>query len=272
MRSTRRRYVRRMPKIYGNLQPRERHFPGAGIFKYSKRVLPYIIVIGLIYLVFAGSVFRVKNIEVKGATLTEPSAIQALVPTGGSLWSFPKATVAAEIMKNPAVENVRILRGLPNSILVEVAERSATAFWITGTRGAVLDDSGLVFLQYNLDELPAPDTVVGQTLAHLPHITDVSGLPADLDTQVASNLFLSFVGEVQKNMTELLAVYPVDHFEVNGTTYDVTMVTKPGLKVQLNSLGDAGVQIRNLARLNGDGKLTGAQSVDLRVDRWAYVK
>jgi hypothetical protein len=73
-------------------------------------------------------------------------------------------------------------------------------------------------------------------------------------------------------MQTLLPTYVIDHFEVAGTTYDVTMVTKSGLRVQLGSLGDASVQIRNLTRLERDGKLIGVTSVDLRVDRWAYVK
>lgn len=272
MRLNRRRYVRRMPKIYGNLQPKERRWSGFAVAKFLKRVLPVIILVGLIYLVFAGGYFNVKNVEVKGATLTEPSAIQQLVPTGGSLWSFPKSQVVAKILQNPAVQGVRILRGLPNSILVEISERDAKAFWVTGTKGSVLDDQGLVFLQYDLASLPGPETVVGQTLTGLPHVVDISGLGADLDQQVASSLFLNFITDVQTNMANLLAAYPVDHFEVGATTYDVTMVTKPGLRVELNSLGDAGVQIRNLARLDRDGNLTGAGSVDLRVDRWAYVK
>jgi hypothetical protein len=76
-------------------------------------------------------------------------------------------------------------------------------------------------------------------------------------------------------MKEVIQSVPgvrVDHFEVGATTYDVTMVLHGGLQVFFNSLGDAGVQSRNLARLARDGKLTNATRVDLRVDRWAYVR
>lgn len=272
MRLNRRRFVRRMPKIYGNLQPRESRWGGIKLGALFRKTIPYLLIVGVVYVVYAGALFKVKNVVVKGATLTEPSAIQALVPTGGSMWTFPKAQVSAALLRNPAVAGVRILRGLPNSVLVEISERSAKALWITGTKGSVLDNDGLVFLQYDLAALPSADTIVGQTLAKLPHIIDTSGLGADLDTQVASSLFLSFVSDIEGQMTQLLPTYPIDHFEVGATTYDVTLVTKTGLKVAFNSLGDAGVQARNLARLDRDGKLTGAQSVDLRVDRWAYVK
>ncbi len=272
MRTSRRRYVRRMPKIYGNLQPRERRWSPSGLFRVARKVLPYVIAMLVIYVVIASSLFRVKTVEVRGAALSDPAAIEQLVPKGGSIWTFPKGTVAASISKDPAVQDVRIWRGLPSSILVEVTERSAKALWVTGATASVLDAQGVVYLQYATNNLPAPDTAIGKTLASLPRIDDTSGLGAEDGQQVASTLFLQFVNDVQTQLVALIPNYVATSFQVGATTYDVTVMTKEGMKVELNSLGDAGVQIRNVARLVRDGDLNGAQVADLRVDRWAYVK
>jgi hypothetical protein len=272
MRQQRRRYVRRTPSIYGNLQRRERswHFPSFGLL--FRRSIPVLLVVGLAHVVFVGPLFKVRQVELRGVSLIEESELRQLVPTGGSLWTFPKEQVARAVSEYPTVEQVRILRGLPGSILIEVEERDATALWNTDGKTALLDSRGRVFLSYSEEASPTDDSALGQALMDLPRIHDVSGLPARPGEQVASALFLSFLNEVRTHMGQHLAQYPIDHFEVTATTYDVRMQTQTGLTVMLNSLGDAGVQVRNLARLARDGKLEEARNVDLRIDRWAYVR
>ncbi|HSI20660.1 MAG TPA: FtsQ-type POTRA domain-containing protein, partial [Verrucomicrobiae bacterium] len=233
MRTPRRRYVRRTPKIYGNLQPRARQWSPRSIVVILKKVLPFAVAAGLLYMLVAGPAFRVKHIEVRGASLIEPGAIQDSIPKGGSIWTIPKDRISSNLLQNPAVNQVRVLRGLPDTILIEVAERDARAFWVTGEKGSVLDSNGDSFLEYGLSNLPSTDTVIGKTLDELPHIIDRSGLGAMVGQQVASSLFLTFIGEVQAKMSEHLPEYRVTSYEVGATTYDVTMMTKPGVKVSL---------------------------------------
>jgi cell division septal protein FtsQ len=260
-----------MPKIYGNLQPQQRKVSLSGVRVFLKRSIPYLIGVAVIYLLVVSAAFKVKRVEVRGVSLLNPSDIQALVPTGGSIWLFPKNAVANDILKNPTVSQVRILRGLPDSIRVDITEREARAFWVTGTKGSVLDNQGEVFEQYELSNMPDPESLPGKTIASIPHIIDESGLGAESGQKVASTLFLDFVRDTSQQLATYLSARKAVEYRVGVTTYDVTMALDNGLLVELNSLGDAGVQIRNLARLDRDGKLVGAQVVDLRIDRWAYV-
>jgi hypothetical protein len=272
MRHQRRQYVRRTPKIYGNLQPRKRQFQIPPVGKFIRQSLPYVAALFAVYILVASPLFKVRQVEIRGAALLEDAEITQHVPLGGSLWVFPKDQAATALREHPAVEDVRILRGLPNGIRIEVSERQPRAIWITGDSAALLDERGRVFLTYSATSLPGEDTAIGRALVGLPKVHDVSGLEAKSGEQVASTLFLQFIGEVSRLQAELLPMHSMDHFEVAATTYDVKMITTSGMSVSLNSLGDAGVQIRNLARLARDGKLEGASSVDLRVDRWAYVR
>lgn len=273
MRSQRRRYIRRTPQIYGNLQPRKRKLDLSGFFKVGRRLAWAAGIAAVFYLVMVSSVFRIKTVEVIGATLLEPSVLAAQVPRGGSIWTFSKEKLQQDLeAKNPTIEEMHILRGLPDGLRIEIKERSALAVWLSGTFAYVLDADGIAFLKYNQTELPSTDLVVGQTLQQLPHITDQSGLPIELGEQVTSSLFLRFVMEANTQMAALAPLYPVQAFEIGKSTYDVTVITEPGLRIQLDSLGDPDVQIRNFARLVRDDKVTGASNVDLRIDRWAYVR
>jgi len=262
-----------MPRIYGNLQPRKRSWNPAGFFKTLRLFFWTILVIGGLYLLLASPIFKIHTIEIQGATLTEPSALEAQISKGGSIWTFSKGRLVAKLLQdNPTLERVDVLRGLPDALRVQVKERSAAALWMSGTEAYVLDPDGNAFLQYKSDALPSTDLVVGKTILELPKIVDQSGLPVQLGDQAASSLFLQFTTNISEQLAALLPLYVLDHFEVGITTYDVTLVARSGIHIQLNSLGDAGVQMRNLARLVRDDKVSSATTVDLRIDRWAYVQ
>lgn len=272
MRMRERRYVRRMPKIYGNLQPQTPRPTASGLTKGLKRLLPVLIVAAAVYGLLMGPMFHVKTVDVRGTSFLSKDAVANDVPLGVNVWFLPTSDIEQAIRRdNPIIEEVHVLRGLPSSALVEVTERTSEVFWITGNTGSVLDENGTPYLQYHLDTLANERPEVQQAIASLPRIVDTSGLGATIGQTVTSLPFMQFVRGVADAMGQVLPTLGVDHFEVGATTYTAALVTKSGLRVLLNTLDDPGVQVRNLARLNRDGKLQGAHTVDLRVDRWAYV-
>ena len=106
----------------------------------------------------------------------------------------------------------------------------------------------------------------------LPLVVDTKALPVQLGKQPAGSTFVSFVAAVNSQLTTLLPSLTIDHFEISDSTYELTLISKQGMQVQFNTLGDAGVQSRNLVRLvqQHDVNLTSSK-VNLQVDRWAYV-
>jgi hypothetical protein len=270
MAKVRRRYVRQMPKIYGNLQKPPRSYAGLARFV---RLLAWIAgLAAVVYGIFLSGFFSVKRIDVQGTSLMPATEVSALAPTGGPIWFFPKEAVTSHLLEDDRVQSVSILKGLPDSIRIVVHERQPALAWVSGTSTTLVDGTGLAFLQYDQSSLPAATTPVGTIITALPHVQDTKSLPVSPGHRILSSGFVSFVQTISQNLGTTLPELTIDHFEVGDTTYNVTLVAKQGMQVQLNALADPGVQSRNLARMVQQKKATLTSKVDLRIDRWAYVQ
>lgn len=263
------RYVRQMPRIYGNLQPERKDY-GSYVRAFSM-FLWGLAGLGIVYGLLFSGFFNVKKVEIEGVSLGDAAAIRSTVPLGGSMWFLSKDQIAAFVAEDPAVSEVAVVRALPDTVRVIVKERKASLVWRSGEKAYVLDTQGLPFLEY--PTMPSVDTPEGVALAAVPSVKDLKSLPVTLGKQPAGGTFVTFVNDVRSQMNTLLPDLKVDRFEVSDSTYDVTMITAQGLQAQFNSLGDAGVQSRNLARLIEQNKANVTTStVDLRIDRWGYVR
>ena len=105
----------------------------------------------------------------------------------------------------------------------------------------------------------------------LPQVIDQQNIPVQVNQQVASALFMQFVVAVQSGIAQAIPSMPVQRVEIAETTYDVKFFLKDGPTVIMNSLADANVQVRNLARLIQQKATQPTSTVDLRIDRWAYI-
>jgi hypothetical protein len=263
-----RRYVRQMPKIYGDLHKKPRSLEP--ILRWVRRILSLGIVIAVVYLLFGSSWFSVRKVDVTGAVLSDPQKIQALVPVGGSLWRLPTSSISTSILADKRIESVAISRGLPDRVRISVQERKPAMVWVSGNQTAVLDATGVAFAIYPSGQ-PDPASPAGLLLASLPHVRDAAALPVTANGRVASLSFIRFSAAVQQELGRVLPEMAIDHLEVTDTTYDLAVVAKQGLRVEFNTLGDAGVQARNLARLVQQKAVAlNGHQVDLRIDRWAF--
>jgi hypothetical protein len=266
-----RKQTRQMPKIYGNLEKPRRSF--GGLFHWLRNVVSIGVLLGALYIVFVSSWFQVSKVEVQGTVFTSASEIEAMVPQGGNIWLFPREQVKQRVSIDSRIESVAVLRGLPHKVKVVVKERQPIVLWTTGSTVAVVGEDGRVFQKYELATLPGADTPLGATLAVLPNVVDSRALPAQVGQQVVSPVFTSFVASAKNELATNLPDLQIDHMEIADTTFDVTFIFKQGMRVYMSTLADPGVQSRNLARLIQQNKVNPASSqVDLRIDRWAYVK
>lgn len=259
-----------MPKIYGNVEQPRRSFAGVG--RFFKMLLWVLLGAGAIYALFFGPFFRIRTVEVEGATLTSGDQFAKLVPKGDSLWTFPESDIIKQVMANPLVLSVGVFRGIPSTVKLVLQERKPELAWHSGTSVVLLDADGYAFQSFAQDNLPALSTPAGKAIAAIPHIYDTKSVPVSLNTQVASSTFVQFVTSTKEQLTTDLPTLNFDRIEITDTTYDVAFITKEGMHVLMNSAGDAGVQVRNLTRLVHQQKVAFNSQVDLRIDRWAYVR
>ena len=263
-----RRYVRQMPKIYGDLHKKPRSV--GPFFRWFRRILSVGIAITVAYLLFGSGWFSVRKVDVTGAVLSDPLKIQAFVPLGGSLWRLPTDSISAKVLADKRIESVTVSKGLPDRVRVSVQEHKPAMVWLSGDQTVVLDALGVAFAIYPSGQ-PDSATPAGVLLASLPHVRDAASLPVTSGGRVAGLSFIRFATAVQQELGHALPELIIDHLEVTDTTYDLAVIARQGLRVEFNTLGDAGVQSRNLARMVQQKKIAlNGHQVDLRIDRWAF--
>ena len=115
-----------------------------------------LVVLGLVaWLLFASSVFGVREIVVNGAGIASADDIRAAtgVTEGTPLLRLHTADVAARVSALPPIATVDVRRSLPHTLVITVTERRAAAAVPDGGGYAVLDAGGVVF--QHLAQAPA---------------------------------------------------------------------------------------------------------------------
>ena len=219
----------------------------------------------MVYVLFLSPMFKVHTVQVEGANWVPSEVIKSHISLGESIWLIPKDKIVNQILEDPRIAGVSLYRGLPDGVRIVVQERIPVLVWQTGSSLYVVDESGEIFLSYPVGQLPA-------NLQTLPMVVDTKNVPGKLGQHIVSPVFIHFVEGTSQNIQQLLPQVTADHWEIGETIYEVTLLTKQGLKVELTTLGDPGVEIRNLTRLIVQKKASLTSNVNLVVDRWAYVQ
>jgi cell division protein FtsQ len=88
---------------------------------------------------------RVQNTEVRGATLTDPAEIEGLTALDGdSMFRLDTATVQRRLGLLPMIKSVSVERKWPNTVVINVTERTPWGHWKVGNDVYVIDAEGVV--------------------------------------------------------------------------------------------------------------------------------
>lgn len=158
-----------------------------------RKVLALVVVLGLllggVYLVFFSSALQVARVQVVGNELLTDGRVREIadVPTGEQLALVDLSRADARVGSLAEVRSVDVSRAWPDTVRIEVVERTAVAVVeIAGTiRG--LDAEGVVFREYRSAPAGMPRVRPGAAAgrdALKEAATVVSALPGDLATRV----------------------------------------------------------------------------------------
>ena len=259
-----------MPKIYGDL-----HSPKPalqGLSELRRFIFGSIILLGVLYGALLSGWFSVKNVEVRGALFTKTEQQQAQKIKGSNILFLPKEAIAAEVLSEDSVDSVSITRSFPQKVFITIKEKEPALIWQSAGISSVIDTEGFAIHQFPINTHPDPESMVGKSLLAIPLVIDTKNLPVHSGNLVVTSHFVKFTKEVNTNVASTIPEFETLNIEIGDSTYDSTYISKKGMRVHFSTLGDAGVQVRNLARLLSQGKATLSSIVDLRIDRWAYVQ
>ncbi len=96
-------------------------------------------------LLYLSPAARVQNVEVAGASQTDPAEVQALASLDGdSMLRLDLESAAQRVRYLPALKTVRIEQEWPQTVRIIVEERLPWAYWQVGDKKYVIDSEGIV--------------------------------------------------------------------------------------------------------------------------------
>lgn len=158
--------------------------------RYVLALLLVLAIVGTsVHLVFFSATMQVKRVEVVGNDLLSDGRVREIadVPLGEQLALVDLGRADARVGSLAEVRSVDVTRTWPDSVRIEVAERTAVAVVELAGRLRGLDAEGVVFREYQRAPRGLPRIRPGSaagTEALREAATVVSALPEDLATRV----------------------------------------------------------------------------------------
>lgn len=150
------------------------------------------------WIVYGTGVFGVRHLRVAGVDILSPDQVRtaAAVPEGIPLARVEPPEVARRVAALAPVDRVRVLRDWPDTLVIEVVERTPAAAVPRDGRFAIVDGSGVVFR-----------TVVERP-AGLPLLRVAAPSRADSATRAALSVLAALTPELREQLTGITAEGP----------------------------------------------------------------
>ena len=208
---------------------------------------------------FNSPLFLVRNVEVEGLKNADKNAVLQHVPEHANIWLLSRSNVAKNIRQSsPYIADVVVLRGIPDTIRIKIAERVLAVEWVSSDKHYIVGLDG---------------TVIAEGTPHepIPKVVDVANVPATVGHTVATPGLIHFIGEVYGNYQNKIGS-EIDHLEVGETTFEIAVMPKTGSKMVLDTTRSADNQL-TAGKLVLDQKASDIKEyLDLRVPGKAYYR
>ncbi|MGA2666506.1 MAG: FtsQ-type POTRA domain-containing protein [Patescibacteria group bacterium] len=225
--------------------------------KLYKPILILILLGGIYYFIFQSPYFQIKNIIVDQNM--PPQVTQYLAQyKGQNIFTFqPNAIRDNLLAKYPELVSINVARGIPDAIKVTFSQRSPVLVWQTGAQFYLVDALGTAYI-----EVSDPGGLIV--------VKDNKSLLVKSEQQVVTDNFIKFVSSVKSKLDA--NGLPVDHFEINETTFQVDAALKSGILIKFDITRSVDDQMSELTAFLKDHANEATQYIDLRVAGKVFYK
>lgn len=223
---------------------------------YLLRFLVFILVCVGSYQGLSSSFFDISDVEVTSNSYYTVEQIKekAGVKIGENIFRFSKGTVKKKLLADPYFENVKIMRKLPSTIVIDVKERTERAVIPKGRKFVVVDPKGLVLKV--TDNPPKVSLVNGLTVK-----TAKAGKPLEVEENSMLNDTLVMLTDVEESniffkridiSNVIIKAYIYDQLICEGTPENMSAAIKNGnLESALYEMYSKGIE-RGIIRVGSD--------------------
>ncbi len=219
-------------------------------------ILIIAVVTGVIYWLFYSSFFQIENVTLTGMDL-ENFDLNRFKGQNILLVNLPNIKSAVKTA-HPETGQIKIVRGLPNTLKIEVQPDQASIVWQTGSQHYLVNSEGIIF-----------GLLDGQT--DLPLISDNKNLNAQMGQQVVTVNFIEFIKEIS-NKFSAVAGFKIVSFEVNDTIFQVNALTDQGWLVKFDTTRSPDDQLDALSKVLAEHKDEIHEYADVRVEGKVFFK
>lgn len=215
----------------------------------------------LVWWLFFSNMFIVTDITYT----SEPSAsvkerIEAL--KGRNIFLARTGRLIANIQKDqPSVKNMKIYRGLPNTLKVNTQERSKALVWLSNKHYYLIDVDGVAYK--DLGTAPA-DTV-------LP-IVDKNNLSVSLGQQIVSRTFVEASQKLLDDMPSRIGSEKIVELNIGESSFTLEVVTDKKIRLIFDIMQPLDLQLDAVDYLYKEKRGDIKTYADLRVLGKAYVR
>ena len=268
--------IRRQPKLYTNNTSSV--FEGGGHFKQGfLQVVTVIFVVALVYGVLYSGLLDVRHIVVVGNQSISRDQVEAaldaelskrigyVIPERNIIFLPKKNLTSALMAAFPQIASVNAInRQLPNTIRVQITERTPAFVWRVQSNLYLVGEDGVVSSQISPNQPPDQS---------LPIITDASNTPVTLGETLPVGQLAFFV-EGTKNAWPSVVPAAISSIVIPARlTREVSFFTVDGWEAKFSIDRSIDDQLRDLARIVSGNIKPGAslRYIDLRIANTAYV-
>jgi hypothetical protein len=242
--------------------------PGVTIPPWFFWLLGIAAVIGFVIWFFTSAPWlAVRDIRIEGEATDETKAEIEKLRGQNILWLSVTRPEAAIKEHQPAIEEIQILRGIPDTLRVKLIERQPAMMWQAGETWYTVDPSGFVYREQVIPK--KEDGSLDFPGTDLPVVVDTRSVPVKI-TDVIVRL-ITFVTELKNRLPKEVNLRYV-RAEVGETTFNVTIVTDAGWNVLFDTTRSLDVQLKTLAKVLESKRGDVKEYVDVRVRGWVYYK
>lgn len=248
----------RHPKIYVPTVP----VPRSGfITPPIKQALLWLVFLGCLVWFLGFSPFvRVKHIQIEGQITPETKTVIEQLKNRNILFMRPGVLQKQLKTKQPGIKDIKIIRGIPDTLKIKVLERDFGIIWQVGESRYLVALDGVIIRPIT------PDTQIG-----LPVVVDVSGMTPQSGQRIVVPYFVKTIKDIYANFTQKTNL-DISKIEVGETTFQINVSTSAGWRVIFDMTRPLDDQWEALKKVMDEHKSEITEYADIRTQGKVYYK
>lgn len=235
-------------------------------FGWVYPILFCLLVATTIYIVFFSPLLRVNRVSFGDTKFVSREELGKVVEESegilnNNIITFGFFNFKSRLGDVTGVKSFKIIRKLPNTIEIEIVEKSPIFVWEILDHKYLVDENGYAWAEYE------------DKYASLPIVVDTKNVPVALGTKIVPASFVIFARDIFNNF-EGTTGEKIAKTEVLDITSDLKVVSASGWYVYFDTTRTAKNQLTSLVRVLEEVRTKGRklEYVDLRIDNRIFYK